>query len=135
MDIYENITMIMGQPMTKIFNLINKRVQRYQTEYVLKSINASSIIDKYSTSKNLKDIDVIDQIRIEVARWLCIKPRLFIFVNPYTNLNDFTIANFCEIISCLKKQNIAIIIFHMNKDELMQMCDRIITLENGTIIN
>ena len=135
MDIYENVTMIMGRPMTKIFQLISKRVQQYQTAHVLKSIRASSLIEKYGEEKNLKGIDISDLMKIEVAKWLCINPRLFVFVNPYTYFDDLTITNFCEIIECLKKQNIATIIMHMNKDELMQVCDRIVTLENGISIS
>ena len=135
MDIYENVTMIMGRPMTKLFKIISKRVQKYQTTYTLSSINASSLIEKYGNKRNLRGINISDQMKIEVAKWLCIHPRLFVFVNPYTYFDDLTIANFCDIIKCLKKQNIATIIMHMNKDELMQVCDHIVTLENGTSLS
>lgn len=50
-------------------------------------------MEKYKTRKNLKGITLIDQMRVITAKWLCVTPQVFIYVNPFVILMNQQFRN------------------------------------------
>lgn len=72
--------------------------------------------------------------KIVFCRGLASCPRLMVFINP-TLHNDFVSKErFYEDILSLKKQNVSGLILSTDLDELLALCDRIIIVKGGTMV-
>ncbi len=92
-------------------------------------------MEKYKTRKNLKGITLIDQMRVITAKWLCVTPQVFIYVNPFVILDESTIQEFREILQDLTKLKISVIIMSVNRMWLEQICDRVISVDKKASIS
>lgn len=128
MDLYQNITILANQYICNRFRIIKKHMQKYMTRYVLQQIHAEDLLTTYGHKSNLQDLSEIDQLRVLIAKWLCIRPKLFIFVNPFTFLDETTIHIFVSIIQILCSMQISVLILSMNREWLDTTCRHVITL-------
>lgn len=128
MDLYQNITILANQYICNRFRIIKKHMQKYITRYVLQQLHAEDLFTAYGHKSNLQDLSEIDQLRVLIAKWLCIHPKLFIFVNPFTFLDETTIHIFVSIIQILCSMQISVLILSMNREWLDTTCKRVITL-------
>lgn len=131
MSLYDNVTLLADSIITGPCGLIKKRIRRHIAEHTLQLINADSLLKQYSGKPNLHGIHSIDQMRIIIAKWLCIRPKLFILVNPFSVLDDRTIPEFQNILLCLKKIDVSVLILSMNRQSLYSVCDRVLSFDGA----
>lgn len=129
MSLYDNVTLLADAVITGKTSIIKKRLRRHVAEHALRLIEADSLITQYAGKSNLRGIHSIDQLRINIAKWLCIFPKLLILVNPFSVLDDRTISEFQNILLCLKKIDVSVLILSMNRQSLYTVCDRVLTFD------
>lgn len=127
MSLYDNVTLLADAIITGRTSIIKKRLRRHVAEHALHLIEADSLITQYAGKSNLHGIHSIDQLRVNIAKWLCIHPKLLILVNPFSVLDDRTIPEFQNILLCLKKIDVSVLILSMNQQALYTVCDRVLT--------
>lgn len=126
MDIYDNITFVLGSKAYNGPGIINNRIKKHMARHTLELIHADGLLQKYKQGQKLHGISSIDRVKIIVAKWLCTDPGLFVFVNPFGSLDDLTIPAFYAIVKDLQALGIAVVMSSVNCDILQNICDRIL---------
>lgn len=129
LDLWENVTLLAGHKICGCLGLINPRLQKHLTNYALGLIHAEDLIQRYGKKPNLRGVSQIDQMRIIIAKWLCVQPHLFVFISPFTVLDDVTIHSFQQVLQNLCELKIAVLISSINREFLEFTCDRTLPVE------
>ena len=83
---------------------------------------------KYSMAK---DLTLVDQKKLEVARALATKPELLLLDEMMAGLTYTEIAQAMELVEKIHKKGITIIMIEHVMKAIMNVCDRIIVLHHG----
>lgn len=134
LNLFDNVTMLMRKPVSNAFGIVNTRIQKHFVRHMLKLIHAEDLLERFGQEKDIRKMELCDQMKVVVAKWLCIYPKLFVFVNPYINFDDLTIQQFKTLVEDLQSLKIAVIILSVNRGELARVCDRVLRLEGGRIV-
>lgn len=129
MTLVDNITYLANGKVCNALGMINKRLQYHMAEYALGLIHSEVLLEKYRTQKMLKKISQIDQMKVVTAKWLCVTPQLFVYINPFIALDEATLPEFQEMLRHLTKLNITVIIISVNRGWLELTCDRIMSVD------
>lgn len=78
-----------------------------------------------------KDLTIVNQKRLEVARALATRPQLLMLDEVMAGLNPTEIAQAMEIIKKLQSKGITILIIEHVMTAIMNVCDRIVVLHHG----
>jgi branched-chain amino acid transport system ATP-binding protein len=105
----------------------------------LSSAEASRVADecleftKLSAQKDLmaKDLSVVNQKRLEVARALATRPELLMLDEMMAGLNPIEMEGAMELIRQIQAKGITIIIIEHVMKAIMNICNRIIVLHHG----
>lgn len=125
MSIYDNITIMQKDLIYNKLGIINRRYQRYMARYCLELIHEEDMLRRYGRKKELRKMSIRDQLKLEVARWLCVRPRVFVFYKPCDSFQAFAPRDFQNILADIQKLQIPVLILSDHEDFLQQFCDRI----------
>ena len=126
MNIYDNITIMQKDLIYNKLGMINRRYQKYVAKHCLSLIHEEEMLQRYNRKKELRRMSVSDQLKLEIVRWLCIRPALFIFYKPCASFLALTPQEFHGILKHIRKLRIPILILSDNEEYLRQFCDRIL---------
>ncbi len=127
MNLYDNITLLINNPIYNRVGFMNKRIRNHIATNALRSLHAEHLIEAYGNRPNLLGINAQDQLIIETAKWLCLKPKIFIFINPYETCENFPEYQLKYLLDILANLGISILILSSSKENLTKLCTRIIT--------
>ena len=96
--------------------------------YSLALIHSEYLMEQYKNRKNLRGITLIDQLKVITAKWLCVTPQVFIYINPFIILDESTIMEFREILEDLTRLKISVIIMFVNHAWLELTCDAVVSI-------
>lgn len=128
MSLIDNITYLANDKVSNALGIINKRLQRHMAHYSLGLIHSEYLMDQYKNRQNLKGITLIDQLKVINAKWLCVTPQVFIYINPFVILDESTIQEFREILEDLSRLKISVIIMSVNHAWLELTCDAVVSI-------
>ncbi len=130
LSLYDNITINVGKVMYKGGIVFNKRIQRFLVNDVLERIGRKDLIGLFGDEEGkIEHMDPEDQFVIEVCRWLCIKPKVFIFHNFKRNFSLLSSEKVGNLIhKIVTGFNIPVMIIASGYDELDFYCSEIIRL-------
>jgi branched-chain amino acid transport system ATP-binding protein len=69
--------------------------------------------------------------RLELARALALKPRLFLLDEPLAGLNSQEARALATTIADINAQGVTIVLIEHNLGEVMRLCQRLVVLDNG----
>ena len=72
--------------------------------------------------------------RVEIARALALHPRLLLLDEPTAGMNESETAEMATIIGSLKAQGHSILLIEHKLDLVMRLSDRVIAMDDGTVI-
>ncbi len=78
-----------------------------------------------------KDLTLVGQKRLEVARALASKPSLLLLDELMAGLNPTEVSQAMELVGAIRAQGITIFIIEHVMKAIMNVCDRIIVLHHG----
>ena len=126
-DLYLNIS---GRKNLIITSLLNNIKDKDYTEKVIKLLKLNSRIDD-----KVKKYSLGMKQRLGIANALIKKPKLLILDEPTNGLDPLGIKELREIIKYInEKLNMSVLISSHNLSEIENLCDRIIIIDNGNII-
>lgn len=76
-----------------------------------------------------------EQQMLLLLRWFISNSNIFIFDEPTRNIDIPTKIDIYNLINDLISKNASVILISSNIEELIGMCDRIIVMDNGTIVH
>ena len=126
LDLVDNITMI--SDVSLVGAMRTRQRKQFLTKELLERTGFSDVYQRYSGLKELTHISKDVQMVIAIARMLSASPKVFFFINPYLNFNDYSDMQFQEILSNIQKLHIPCIICSRQVEQLEKVCDRIISI-------
>jgi len=99
------------------------------------SAKATELLDfmELSNSKNTpaKDLTLVNQKKLEVARALATKPELLLLDELMAGLNPTEVIHAMELVKSIRAKGITIIMIEHVMKAIMNICDRIMVLHHG----
>src|SRR5258708_16920194 len=80
----------------------------------------------------MSDLSVGEQQMVEIARALSMESRIIVMDEPTSALTEHDVDRLFRIIADLKKRGLSIIFVTHRLQEVMQICDRVTVLRDGT---
>jgi|GEM_PF-3582092 len=127
MSLYDNITLLINKPLYNPVGIINKRIRNHIAVSMLKSIHGDHLIASFGDKNNIMDMCPLDRLKVEVAKWLCVHPTVFIFVNPHNIYDNLTESDFHTLLDDLHNLDISILILSASEENLIGICTRVIS--------
>ncbi len=72
--------------------------------------------------------------RVEIARALALHPRLLLLDEPAAGMNETETAELQGVIGGLKARGLTILLIEHKLEMVMQLCDRVVVMDDGAII-
>src|SRR5258707_14277429 len=72
--------------------------------------------------------------RVEIARALALGPRLLLLDEPTAGMNQTETAEMQALVGDLKKSGLTILLIEHKLDMVMQLSDRVIVMDEGSVI-
>lgn len=135
MNLWDNLSLQMPKKFYHIFGFPRRNMQQFQLREILKSLGCQHLAEQLQYFKTLPPLTKSDQMKLCIARWLCINPHTLVFYNPQVCFNDLTIVEFQSILKQLKGMGITCLIFSVSQEHLIPLCDRIVVIESGRIVS
>jgi branched-chain amino acid transport system ATP-binding protein len=79
----------------------------------------------------VKDLTLVHQKRVEVARALATKPELILLDELMAGLNSTEVAESMELVTAIRDEGITIFMIEHVMKAIMNVCDRIMVLHHG----
>ena len=105
-----------------------------------KAINSKMInllrefrLDSFSDTKGIK-LSGGERRRTEIARALASDPKFILLDEPFAGIDPIAVTDLKKIISKLNKKNIGVLISDHNVRDTMNICDRVLIVNEGEII-
>lgn len=128
MNLYDNVTLLLKQPMYNCLGHVNRRIRNHMTAAALESIGASDIFKKYQKKKNLTEMKISEQFLTEIAKWVCLRPKLFVFCNSNSLYNSLPTQQFSQLLERLQALGITTLLISASEEDLQKFCTRIIEI-------
>uniref|UniRef100_UPI00047DCA64 sugar ABC transporter ATP-binding protein n=1 Tax=Caldanaerobius polysaccharolyticus TaxID=44256 RepID=UPI00047DCA64 len=123
-----NITIKVLQEFIKFIKVNKKLEDKIASKYVDSlSIKASSLLQKVG------DLSGGNQQKIVIAKWLATKPDILILDEPTRGVDVGAKAEIYAIMNRLVASGVSIIMISSELPEIINMCDRVVVMCNGTI--
>lgn len=126
LTVVENI--FLGRLLKKKNGLLDWPEMQRQSLDAIKQVNLN-----ISPNTVLSDLSVAQRQLIEIARAVSLKAKVVIMDEPTSSLSENEIRMLFQIIDSLKKQGVTIIYISHKLEEIMEICDRIAVLKDGSV--
>lgn len=131
LSLKENLTIMVGQQSSS--GLKNFRSKNYLFKKVIKFMELEQLAYSQKFAFQLPKMDNLTKLKITIAKWLCIDPKIFIFSFPELYLDDTNIKEFKDIVRKLNDTGIPVVIISVNMRFLLQLDGRLLIIENQQI--
>jgi ribose transport system ATP-binding protein len=112
------------------FGILKSSELNRQAEKILQRLGVN--IDPRIRVSNLS---VAQQQMVEIAKALSLNARVLIMDEPSATLGTRELDNLFEVISALKKQNVAVIYISHRLEEIFKIADRVTVLRDGKLVD
>jgi branched-chain amino acid transport system ATP-binding protein len=130
--IFPNISVLENVTLGALFGKssgASSEVSLKEVEEILDFIGLSAV--RFSQAK---DLTLVNQKRVEVARALATGPELLLLDELMAGLNHTEISETMEMVSRIRDKGITILMIEHVMKAIMSICDRIIVLHHGETI-
>ena len=109
--------------------LLNNKVLKENTEWVIKSMNVKTP----SQNTLIKSLSGGNQQKVVLGRWLLTEPEILLLDEPTRGIDVGAKYEIYQLIIDLAKQDKGVIIVSSELPELFGICDRIMVMSNGRV--
>lgn len=130
--IFPNISVLENVMLGALFGKstgTSSEVSSMEVEEIMDFIGLSAV--KFSQAK---DLTLVNQKRVEVARALATGPELLLLDELMAGLNHTEISETMEMVSRIRGKGITVLMIEHVMKAIMSICDRIIVLHHGETI-
>ena len=126
LSILLNMTLV-RLPFLSKFGIVDRKAQKAAANEYMKSIS----IKAPSVNQLVGNLSGGNQQKVVVAKWLMMNPKVLIVDEPTRGIDVGSKAEIYGLLSDLAKQGIAIIVVSSEIEEIMGVCDSVITIFEG----
>ena len=131
MSIIKNISISVLDKISNILGIINRKSE---LGYVNNSISKINI--KYTNeNQNVDTLSGGNQQKVVFTRWIASDPLIYFLDEPTRGLDVNAKVDVLKITSDIVKNKICALIISSEFEELLKICDRLIIMKRGEIIN
>ena len=106
--------------------------ERQAVERAMRELAFVGLDDQYANLAG--NLAYGNQRLLEIARALASEPRFLILDEPAGGMNDQETADLMLLIKAIQKRGITILLIEHDMNLVMRVCEKIVVLENGTLI-
>ncbi|MBP1736451.1 MAG: sugar transporter ATP-binding protein [Oscillospiraceae bacterium] len=128
LSILLNMTLV-KLPLLSTLGVINKQKQREAADEYMKSIS----IKAPSVTQLVGNLSGGNQQKVVVAKWLMINPKVLIVDEPTRGIDVGSKSEIYGLLSNLAKSGMAIIVVSSEIEEIMGICDDVVTICEGRL--
>ena len=130
MTLIENVALAAGMqktssPLKALLN-VDSSVERRMAQSMLDMVGIGALGEQKPGTQPLGILK-----RLEMARALALKPKLFLLDEPLAGLNSKEAGALATTIADLNKSGISIVLIEHNLGEVIRVCHRLVVLDNG----
>ena len=126
LSILLNMTLV-RLPLLSKFGVINRQKQRAAADEYMQSIS----IKAPSVQQLVGNLSGGNQQKVVVAKWLMMHPKVLIVDEPTRGIDVGSKSEIYGLLSDLAKQGMAIIVVSSEIEEIMGVCDSVVTISEG----
>jgi ribose transport system ATP-binding protein len=115
---------------SNIYKIVDKKKEN---EAALKSIKDLNIKTHNKNTQPVKSLSGGNQQKVVLGKWLMLEPRVIIFDEPTRGVDVGAKYEIYSIINNMAKNKTAVLIISSEMEELIGVCDRVITMRKGEI--
>ncbi len=128
LSILQNMTLVKLKYLAKL-GVIKRKAQREAADEYMKAIS----IKAPSVTQLVGNLSGGNQQKVVVAKWLMMNPKVLIVDEPTRGIDVGSKSEIYGLLSDLAKQGIAIIVVSSEIEEIMGVCDSVVTVFEGKI--
>jgi branched-chain amino acid transport system ATP-binding protein len=134
MTVLDNVAFAAGKhktanPLTSLFKT-SRQTENKKAIKILTSLGLGDVLHAEPSNLPLGYLK-----RVELARALALKPKLLLLDEPLAGLNQTEATKLADILKALnQKQGQTIILIEHNLSEVIRICDRLVVIDNGIMI-
>lgn len=125
MSLYDNVTLLADKPQYNFLGLRNARIRRHIAHTALQALHAEDLILKYDAKPDLSGMNYEEQCIVEIAKWICIRPEIFVFLIPQSAYQSLSEYRFKALLGSLQKSGCSILVVSCSQDLLTKLCTRL----------
>lgn len=129
---YNLIPVLTAKENIEFIMLLQKWPKKKRDERTMQLLKAVGLEDK--TNKRPSELSGGQQQRVAVARALASKPRYILADEPTANLDSISTANLLDLMAKLNKEENITFIFSTHDQRVIDRARRVVTLEDGRIV-
>lgn len=114
-------------PFLSKIGVINRRAQRAAADEYMKAIS----IKAPSVTQLVGNLSGGNQQKVVVAKWLMMSPKVLIVDEPTRGIDVGSKSEIYGLLSDLAKQGMAIIVVSSEIEEILGVCDSVVTIFEG----
>lgn len=125
------------------FNITLASLDNYLNQFLIDEKKRQSIISKYIEKLRIKtqneqskvgSLSGGNQQKVVIAKWLATNPKLLILDEPTRGVDVGARQEIYRVINDLAKEGLAIIMVSSDLPEVINMCDRVCVVKDGSIV-
>ena len=128
MDILDNGTIVMLDRLSR-FGLIDRKKQEADFDKQRRELQ----IKMGSPSDTIGSLSGGNQQKVVLAKWLMTDPKLLILDNPTQGVDVGAKEEIYDIILCLAKRGVAVVVLSNEAQEIIRVCGRALVMYHGDI--
>lgn len=131
MNFLDNLVFLIMKKISNKITVLNKRMLKYIKNKYINELE----IDIKDKDRSIDFLDIYTNQRILFHRWLLLKPKILIFINPTDNVDLISKEIFLDFLDKFLKKGVSIIIISSNLSEVSSLCNRLILLKDKKIVS
>jgi len=129
MSVKENLTLAI-LPLISRFGVVSKQKQNEIVNKFIESLK----IKVSNMNQPIRSLSGGNQQKVLLARWLCANPELLMLDEPTRGIDVGAKKEILDLIEELAKDGISVLIISSELEELVQSCDRVQVIRDGSTI-
>ncbi len=130
LSIRENETLSILPSMSNRLGVVNRKAQREFT----KTLSERMTVKCSSPEQEVVSLSGGNQQKVIIGRCVASEPRIFILDEPTRGVDVFAKSEIYNILLDMADKGVSIIIFSSELEELLAVCDEIIALKSGEVV-
>ncbi len=130
LSIRENETLSIIKKMSSRFGIVNSEKQRKFS----KSLSQKMTVKCSSVEQEVMSLSGGNQQKVIIGRCVASDPKIFLLDEPTRGVDVYAKAEIYDILAEMAANGVAIVIFSSELEELLDVCDEIVTLKKGEVV-
>ena len=131
MNVRENLTLPLLRPLRRGLGRLDRRAERAEARSWMEAIG----LRPPNPEQRLKLFSGGNQQKVVLAKWLRVRPRVFLLDEPTQGVDVGAKAAIYELILAARRDGAGVLLCSSDTKELVSLCDRVLVLKEGRVVS